>query len=118
MCPTIGQRRGLGVATGEPLYVVYLDAASARVIVEADYGDFVVEPSFGTHFFQNLISFRIGYFTVNSALKNEFINWDWLAAQPAFKESRFVRHLRLDEPLGVKMNGRTNRGVILKPGTQ
>jgi len=89
----------------------------ARVMVETSFKDLRVTPSQGTHFFQNLISFRIGYFTVNSDLKNEFINWGWLAQQPAVRERRFVRHVKFDKPLTIKMNGRTNQGVILKPVT-
>lgn len=95
--------------------VTWDQISGARVMVETGFKDFRVTPSQGTHFFQNLISFRIGYFTVNSDLKNEFINWKWLAEQPAVREGRFVRHVRFDKPLSIKMNGRTNRGVILKP---
>jgi CheY-like chemotaxis protein len=89
--------------------------SGARVMIETGFKDLKVTPSQGTHFFQNLISFRIGYFTVNSALKGEFINWAWLAEQPSIKERKFVRHLRFERPLTIKMNGRSNRGVILKP---
>jgi hypothetical protein len=84
--------------------------------VETSFKDFRVTPSQGTHFFQNLISFRIGYFTVNSDLRSEFLNWEWLRSQKASGEGRYSRHLRFDAPLTVKMNGRANRGVILKPG--
>lgn len=89
--------------------------SGARVMIETGFKDLKVTPSQGTHFFQNLISFRIGYFTVNSALKGEFINWGWLAEQPSVRERKFARHLRFDRPLTIKMNGRSNRGVILKP---
>ena len=98
--------------------VTWDQISGAKVMVETGFKDFRVTPSQGTHFFQNLISFRIGYFTVNSDLKNEFINWDWLARQPAVKVRRFVRHIRCESPLNIKMNGRTNRGVILKPGSE
>ena len=97
--------------------VTWDQISGARVMVETGFKDLKVTPSQGTHFFQNLISFRIGYFTVNSTLRNEFINWDWLAEQPSVVDRKFVRHLRFDEPLNIKMNGRTNRGVILKPGS-
>jgi hypothetical protein len=97
--------------------VTWDQISGARVMVETGFKDLNVTPSQGTHFFQNLISFRIGYFTVNSAIKSEFINWEGRAGPPAAKERKFVRHLRFDQPLHVKMNGRTNRGVILKPGT-
>ncbi len=95
--------------------VTWDQISGARVMIETGFKDLRVTPSQGTHFFQNLISFRIGYFTVNSDLKNEFINWEWLAQQPAVREGKYVRHLRFDRPLTIKMNGRSNRGVILKP---
>jgi CheY-like chemotaxis protein len=90
--------------------------SGARVMVETSFKDFPVTPSQGTHFFQNLISFRIGYFTVNSDLRSEFLNWEWLRKQPSVKDRKYSRHLRFGAPLVVRMNGRANRGVILKPG--
>jgi CheY-like chemotaxis protein len=95
--------------------VTWDQISGARVMVETGFKDHKVTPSQGTHFFQNLISFRIGYFTVNSDLKNEFIDWGWLARQPSVEERKFVRRLTFERPLTIKMNGRSNRGVILKP---
>ncbi len=89
--------------------------AGARAIVEAGFRDFTVTPSQGTHFFQNLTSSNVGYFTVNPDAGEGFVDWEWLAAQPAVEEASCVRRLRFDEPLIVKMNGRTNEGVILRP---
>ena len=73
-------------------------------------------PSQGTHFFQNLSSSNIGYFTVNRDLGEGFVDWEWLQRQPAVVETSCVRHLRFDEPLVVTMHGQTNRGVVFKPG--
>lgn len=87
----------------------------SRVIVEAGFKDFRVTPSQGTHFFQNLTSFNVGYFTVNPDAGEGLLDWDWLAAQPAEDESATVRHLRFERPLLVTMNGKRNEGVILKP---
>jgi CheY-like chemotaxis protein len=89
--------------------------AGVRAIVEAGFRDFTVTPSQGTHFFQNLTSSNTGYFTVNPDAGDGTVDWEWLAAQPAVEEASCVRHLRFDRPLVVKMNGRTNEGVILKP---
>jgi len=89
--------------------------SSARVIVEADYGDFVVEPSFGTHFFQNLITFQIGYLTVNSQSKNNFLDWDWLNSIKAVSETEYVRHVRLKRPLNIMIDGRIGKAVVFKP---
>jgi hypothetical protein len=57
----------------------------------------------------------VGYFTVNPDSGEGFLDWDWLAAQPALEEGEYVRHLRLAEPLEVTMSGLTGEGVILKP---
>ena len=95
--------------------VAWDQIAGARAIVEAGFRDFTVTPSQGTHFFQNLTSSNVGYFTVNPDAGEGFVDWDWLAAQPAVDEASCVRHLRFDRPLVVKMNGKTNQGVILKP---
>ncbi|MBT8075399.1 MAG: histidine kinase [Gammaproteobacteria bacterium] len=90
--------------------------SAARVIIEVDYGDFVVEPSFGTHFFQNLITFEIGYLTINSSSRYNFLDWDWLNSIEAVSETEYLKHVRLDRPLGVQIDGRTGKAVILKPG--
>ncbi|HXV76010.1 MAG TPA: DUF5752 family protein [Candidatus Polarisedimenticolaceae bacterium] len=95
--------------------VSWAQIAGARVIVESGFKDFRVTPSQGTHFFQNLTSCNVGYFTVNPEAGDGFIDWGWLAAQPATRETQFVRHIRLDGPVTVKMSGRTGQGVILKP---
>ena len=87
--------------------------SSARVIVEADYGDFVVEPSFGTHFFQNLITFSIAYLTINSSSGYCAFDWDWLNSIEAQSETEFVRHVRLERPLEVLVDGRSGKAVVL-----
>ncbi|MBW7933860.1 MAG: histidine kinase [Gemmatimonadaceae bacterium] len=91
------------------------EISGARVIVEAGFRDFRVTPSQGSHFFQNLVSFQVGYFTTNPELGDGFVDWDWLAAQPAVAEEGHVRLLEFERPLVVRMNGRTSQGVILKP---
>jgi hypothetical protein len=91
------------------------EIAGARAIVEAGFADFKVTPSQGTHFFQNLASFNIGYFTVNQDAGEGFVDWDWLEGQPAVEEVGPVRHLRFEEPIEVVMNGKSHQGVIRKP---
>jgi CheY-like chemotaxis protein len=97
--------------------VTWNQIAGARVIVESGFKDLRVTPSQGTHFFQNLTSLNVGYFTVNPQAGDGFIDWDWLASQPALENTEFVRHIRLPEPLEVIMNGRNGEGVILKQRT-
>lgn len=89
--------------------------SGARAIVEASLRDFRVQPSQGTHFFQNVTSLRIAYFTVNPFAGEDRIDWAWLDAQPARFESDFVRHVRCANPLRIRIEGRSNRGVILPP---
>ncbi len=93
--------------------VTWEQIAGARVIVEAGLKDIKVTPSQGSHFFQNLTSFRVGFFTVNEG--DGFIDWDWLAAAPAVKDSGYVRRLHFEEPLMVAIDGKRQRGVIVKP---
>lgn len=96
--------------------VTWSQVAGAKVIVEAGLRDLKVTPSQGSHFFQSLTSFNVGYFTVNPEDGDGHLDWDWLDAQPAGSGTAHVRHLRLAEPLLIKMNGRKGEGVILKPG--
>lgn len=86
----------------------------AKTIVEAGLRDMAVDPSQGSHFFQNLTAFQVGYFTVGSQ-RDCFVDWEWLAQQPAVVETQFVRRLHLDRAVTVKMDGHQRRGVILKP---
>jgi len=91
------------------------EISGARAIVEAGFRDLRVTPSQGTHFFQNLTAFQVGYFTVNPDAGEGFVDWDWLVSNPAVEEDGCVRHLRFDSPLVVVMNGKTSQGLIFKP---
>jgi CheY-like chemotaxis protein len=95
--------------------VTWDEIAGARVIVEAGFRDVRVTPSQGSHFFQNLTSFQIGYFTANPELGEGCVDWDWLGSQPAEAAEGHVRLLHFQRPLVVKMNGKQNQGVIYKP---
>ena len=91
------------------------EISGARVIVEAGFRDFRVTPSQGSHFFQNLTAFQVGYFTVNPDVGEGFVDWQWLSAQHEVEERGCVRHLRFEQPLIVVMNGKNSRGMIFKP---
>jgi hypothetical protein len=91
------------------------EISGARVIVEAGFRDFRVMPSQGSHFFQNLTAFQIGYFTVNPDAGEGSVDWEWLSGQPSVDEDGCVRHLRFDAPLRVIMNSRQSQGIIFKP---
>ncbi len=87
----------------------------ARVIVEAGLRDIRVAPSQGTHFFQNLAACSVGYLTVNPEAGDGWLDWSWLGQLPALEASAEVRHLRIAEPLEIRLNGRTGEGVAIKP---
>jgi len=94
------------------------EISGARVIVEAGFRDFRVTPSQGSHFFQNLTAFQVGYFTVNPDAGEGSVDWQWLAEQPAVEEQGCVRRLQFAQPLRVIMNSRSSQGVIFKPEPQ
>jgi hypothetical protein len=96
--------------------VTWDQISGAAVIVESGFKDIDVTPSQGSHFFQNITSFRVGYFTVDASHRLGFIDWEWLKLQPALQELAHVRHLRFERPIIAKINGRKNKGVIVKPG--
>ena len=89
--------------------------SAARVIVEAGLTNYRVDPSQGTHFFQNLTSFGVGYFTINAYRGEGIYNEAYLNAQSAIHETEFLRHVRFEHPTIVKMDGKKKRGVVLLP---
>jgi len=97
--------------------VTWDQVSGARVIVEAGMRDLRVTPSQGTHFFQNLTAFNVGYFTVNPELDEGEVDWEWLDGQPHLSAVAHVRHIRLADPVIVTMNGKKGEGVVLKPST-
>lgn len=100
-------------ALGIPVH--WADISGARVIVEAAIGNYRIEPSQGTHFFHNLTSFGVGYFTVDTAGGNGFCDWDWLNSCAADYEDDLVRVVRLKDALHIVINGRSGVGLVFKP---
>jgi hypothetical protein len=90
--------------------------SGARVIVEATLPTMDVELSQGSHFFHNITSFRVSYFSVRHG-GSAAIDWTWLKEHPPSHETSRCRHIRLSSPLVVKVDGRTGRGVVLKSGS-
>lgn len=95
--------------------VTWDQISGAAVIIESGFRDFVVEPSQGSHFFQNITSFRIGYFTVKHGDPIEYIDWDWLREVDPVEKGEFSTHIRTEKPFTVKINGQKNKGIIIKP---
>ena len=92
--------------------VKWSDISEAKVIVECGLENFRVEPSQGTHFFQNLTSFGVGYITINPYAEEGSLDTERLDAMPALAESTFLRHVRFDNPLEIYIDGVANRAVI------
>ena len=95
--------------------VKWFQISAARVIIEAGLEKFRIDPSQGTHFFQNMTSFGVGYFTVNPYIGDGYYDVDFLSSQPVEFENEYIRHVRFDAPLLVRIDGKTSTGVIYKP---
>ena len=99
-------------ALGIPVKWAHISAA--RVIAETALPNYRIEPSQGTHFFQNLTSFGVGYFIIDDK-KGGICDIDYLDNMPAVAETDFVRIVRFDNPLQIGINGKTGLGIIVKP---
>jgi len=101
--------------------VQWAQISNVRAMIEASPKGYDVEPSQGTHFFQNISSLRVGHLTLppgadtSSPQNGDFLDWDWLDRQAAANETNHLRHVRLSQPLTIVLDGRDGHGVILKP---
>ncbi len=91
--------------------------SAAKAIVEASLDTVNFEQSQGSHFFHNVSGFQVFYFSIAQNHGNQ-IHWDWLNAQESVEETAYLRHIRLKSPLNIKVDGRSGRGIILKPQKQ
>ncbi len=96
--------------------VIWPQISAARIIIESGLKNYRIDPSQGTHFFQNLTSFRVGYFTINPYIKEGFYDVDFLNSLEAVYENEHIRHIRFSNPLDIMIDGRKHKGVIMKPG--
>jgi len=97
--------------------VKWSQISEARIIVESGLENYRIDPSQGTHFFQNLTSFRVGYMTINPFIKDGFYDPEYLDGIPAVYEDEYIRHIRFDTNLVIRIDGKTNRGAVMKPDT-
>lgn len=95
--------------------VKWSQISGARLIAESALPGYRIEPSQGTHFFQNLTSFGVGYFTIDPDGGNGFIDMDYLDSLPAEHESDSIRIVRFPDPLTIAINGRKSKGIVRKP---
>lgn len=101
--------------------VQWSQIAGVRVMIEASPAGYDIDPSQGTHFFQNITALRIGYLTIppgadrSSAREGQFFDWDWLRSRPPVETTPHLRLVRFDTPLRVVLDGEEGRGVVVKP---
>ncbi len=88
--------------------------SAARIIVESGMKNYRIDPSQGTHFFQNLTSFRVGYFTINHFINDGYFDLDYLGQFAPFFENEFIKHIRFDKPIRIKTDGKKKIGVVMK----
>jgi len=89
--------------------------AAARLIVEAGITKYKIDPSQGTHFFQNLTSFGVSYYMIDHDNSQHFCDFDYLNSQPAVFENDFIRQIRFNSPIVIKTDGRKGIGLVMKP---
>jgi CheY-like chemotaxis protein len=89
--------------------------SAARLIVESGLKNYRIDPSQGTHFFQNVTSFRVGYFTINPFYKEGHYDVDFLDKLETEYEDEYIRHVRFEKPLEIMIDGKRHKGVIMKP---
>ena len=96
--------------------VIWPQISNAKVIVESGLDDFRIDPSQGTHFFQNLTSFKVGYLTINPFINDGFFDIDYLNSKEAVYENEYLRHIRFNKPMNIIIEGKNNKAVIFKEG--
>ena len=89
--------------------------ANAKIIVEVGMDKLNPDPSFGSHFFQNVTSLQIGYFTISKRNHEKNVDWNWLAQETVNEETNHLRWIKLDHPLFVRIDGSNGEGIVLKP---
>lgn len=94
--------------------VIWSQISAAKIIVESGLNNFRIDPSQGTHFFQNLTSFKVGYLTINPFIKDGYFDVEYLNTQEAVFEDLYLRHIRFKEPLKVIIDGKDNKAAIFK----
>lgn len=111
----IGPGRWGSSDTALGIPVKWPNISAARLIVESSLSNYRIEPSQGTHFFQNLTSFGVGYFTINPSSSDGIYDIDYLNSLPAIYESENLRIVSFDKPLVIGINGMKGVGVVAKP---
>jgi CheY-like chemotaxis protein len=94
--------------------VKWSNISAARVLVESGLDNYRIDPSQGTHFFHNITNFRVGYFTINPFINDGYYDLEYLSAHKAYFEDEHIRHIRFSKSIRIIIDGKKNKGVILK----
>jgi hypothetical protein len=94
--------------------VRFTGIAGAHAVVETSLPNMLPDPSQGSHFFQNLTSFHIAYFTTRHYNEKHVIDWPWLERQEVVRETEWIRHVRVAGNIEIRVDGQSGNGVILK----
>jgi hypothetical protein len=89
--------------------------SNAKVIVEVGLADYPLDASLGSHFFHNIASMNIGYFSIQNSSKKEFVRWEKLNQQKVVNSTNYFRHIHFDEPVTVMMDGKQRKALIFLP---
>ena len=95
--------------------VMWPQISQSRIIIESGLSNYRIDPSQGTHFFQNLTSFSVGYLTVNPHIEQGYTNYDYLDSLPATYEDEYLRMVHFDKELDIRLDGRNTNAVVFKP---
>ncbi len=96
--------------------VTWPQISSAKVIVEIGLPDLPLDPSLGSHFFHNVISMHVGYFSIPDGSSTDFVRWDMLEAQEPLCRTKYLRHVRFGQPLNIQMDGKNRRAAVQTTG--
>ncbi|NVO03771.1 MAG: phosphoenolpyruvate synthase, partial [Bacteroidetes bacterium] len=95
--------------------VKWSQISASRLIIEAGLENYRIDPSQGTHFFQNLTSFSVGYFTINPFINEGYYDLDFLSKMPIAYEDDYIRHVHFEKPVIVQIDGKSHKGIVMKP---
>jgi len=95
--------------------IIWPNISQSKIIIESGLSNYRIDPSQGTHFFQNLTSFNVGYLTVNPYIKQGILDYEYLNKQAAYYEDEFIRVVRFEKDLSIKLDGRNGKAVVFKP---
>ena len=96
--------------------VTWPQISSAKVIVEVGLPDLPLDPSLGSHFFHNVISMHVGYFSIPCNSSTDFVRWEKLEAQNVIHQTKYVRHVRFAQPICIQMDGKNRRAAMSSGG--